>query len=149
MSVFHRSVLLAAAAAIPALAACSTEPSQSKAERAAMIEARKGAEVSSVCFAGQIDSFSTTGRNAVVVRTSPRDEYLLQTTSCFNLDNAMSLEIENRSSCLSRGDNIIAYDSVFGDDGTGMQPSRCLITGMYEWKSEAEVEAEMTADETM
>jgi len=142
MSIVKMSAIAASLAALPILAACSSAPSEAQQERTAMVEARKGEKVNNVCFAGQIDSFSTISDKAVVVRTGVRDRYLLETASCFGLGDAMSLQIENRGGCLSRGDNIVAYDSAFGNDGVGMKPSRCLITGIYEWKDEEEMAAQ-------
>lgn len=142
MSVLKNSAIVASLAAFPLLAACSSAPSEAQQERTAMVEARKGEQVNNVCFAGQIDSFSTISDRAVVVRTGVRDRYLLETASCFGLGDALSLQIENRGGCLSRGDNIVAYDSAFGNDGTGLKPSRCLITAIYEWKDEDELAAQ-------
>ncbi|GGC95423.1 DUF6491 family protein [Aquisalinus flavus] len=142
MPVFKISFLAAGIAALPLLGACSSAPSETQQERTAMVEARKGEQVNNVCFAGQIDSFSTINDRAVVVRTGVRDRYLLETASCFGLGNALSLQIENRGGCLTRGDYIVAYDSAFGNDGTGLKPSRCLITSIHEWKDEEEMAAQ-------
>lgn len=133
---FARRVIVSTAglAATFGLAACATDESrQESADKEAMVMANKGEEVSSICFAGNIDSFGPAVKDAVVVRTSPSKRYLLETQGCFNLEDAMSLQIDNFGSCVSRGDYIIAHDTVFGNSGDGIRPQRCLITGTYEW----------------
>lgn len=143
MTPFKTATAMTALVALSGLTACEQTPEQRA--RAEMdqreFEARKGEQVSSVCFAGSIDSFSRPRDNSVVVQARIRDEYLLTTSACFNLDNALSLQVESRSGCLSRGDYIVAYDTAFpGTDTTGIEPSRCLITGIYEWKDDSELD---------
>lgn len=132
---FNRTLLsLAGCSAALALAACATDESrQSGADKEAMVMANKGEEVSSICFAGSIDSFGPAIRDAVVVRSSPSKRYLLETSGCFDLANAVSLQIDNRGSCVSRGDYVIAHDTMFAGAGDGTGSQRCLITGTYEW----------------
>lgn len=134
MSLFKISTAFTALAALTVTAACTSSGNENESSDEAMIAARTGEEVRNVCFASSIDNFSITTKNAVVVSASPREKYLLTTSSCFGLDDAMSIEVENRTGCLSRGDYILAYDTVFGQSNTGMQPSRCVITRINKWK---------------
>mmetsp|Transcript_33092 Transcript_33092/g.42646 ORF Transcript_33092/g.42646 Transcript_33092/m.42646 type:complete len:166 (-) Transcript_33092:325-822(-) len=140
--------------------ACATEltPEQLEArdqERAAQVFAddpRRGEQVKNLCFASQIDSFGQTTKRAVVVREG-RDHFLIETfPGCFDLDYAQGLAIDSFSSCLSKGDRIIAFDSPFGNVGHRGAKQSCLIKAIYEWdedagKDEADDETEETTEE--
>jgi hypothetical protein len=79
------------------------------------------------------------------------DEYLVEVTgSCYDLDRAQSLSFDTfgASSCISRGDSIYAYDSVFGPDRTDIPPVRCPIKAIYKWDEDAaDQEAMMDGEE--
>ena len=109
-----------------------------KAEAVFADDPRRGDEVKKLCFASQIDSFGETTKRAVVVREGG-DHYLIETFSgCFDLDWAQSLAIDSATSCLSRGDRILAFDSAFvRKDDIGLQQS-CRVKTIYEWDRDAE-----------
>lgn len=116
------------------LAACATP---TEAELAAKAEAdkpdpRQGAEVKKICFSGSISGFSHTTRTSVVVSKGSKD-YLITTRSrCSDLDHAEALVLKPFSSCLSRGDKLIGFDSPFGGH-SGIRPTPCYIDKIYEW----------------
>ena len=137
---FYRPIFIALSLS---LAACTTPTggapdADAKAEKP---DPRRGAEVKQVCFARNIDGFGATTRNTVVI-SEGRDDYLVETyNGCFELNHAQSLAVDSSSSCLSRGDDIIAFDNVFGSDNTGARSLPCKIKAIYEWDKDA-VEAE-------
>lgn len=130
------------------LSACATAANGGMAERKDGIEKfagdpRLGPEVSRMCFASNVDSFSSPTDDTVILKVGASKQYLVETSSCYMLDNAMSIGLDASMSCATRGDNLIVSDSAFGlRDSSGIGPSRCLITGIYEWNEDAaEVDA--------
>lgn len=124
-----------------ALAACSSAPKNTIKE-AGEPDPRRGEEVNRICFASNIDGFGETTRNTVIIREG-RDSYLVETfRGCSDLQFAQSLAIDARSSCLTRGDNIIGFDSAFGPSDIGPKPLRCLVNKIYRWNPNAEAETE-------
>ena len=148
----HRIVF---AAMLLTVTACATATSpealeareQAKAEAVFAGDPRRGDEVKRLCFASQIDSFGETTKRAVVVREG-RDHYLIETfPGCFDLDWAQSLAIDASSSCLSKGDRILAFDNVFArKDDIGHQQS-CRVKSIYEWDRDAEASDDETDTE--
>ena len=147
----HRT---AAAVLLFTLSACATanspeaqaEREQARADEVFASDIRRGEQVDRVCFASSIDSFGETTRRAVVVREG-RDRYLIETFGgCFDLDWAQSLAIDTFSSCLSKGDRIIASDSVFGFDKQDFRQS-CRVKAIYAWNPDAEEDAESEASD--
>ncbi|MAP93997.1 MAG: hypothetical protein CMK07_03505 [Ponticaulis sp.] len=130
------------------LSACATAANGGMAEReqtrgiAQFAEdPRLGEEVSRMCFTSSIDSFSTTTRDTVVLEVSPSRHYIVETSSCSNLDSAQSLAIDGMSSCATRGDALIVSDSAFGlKNSSGLGPDRCLIKRIHEWNEDAAVD---------
>lgn len=125
--------------------ACATELTpeqleareQEKADQVFADDPRRGEQVRNLCFASQIDSFGQTTKRAVVVREG-RDHFLIETfPGCFDLDYAQGLAIDSFSSCLSKGDRILAFDTPFGNSGhSGIQQS-CRVKAIYEWDEDA------------
>ena len=71
---------------------------------------------------------------------------------CFDLDFAQGLAIDSFSSCLSKGDRIIAFDTPFGNVGHSGIKQSCRVKAIYEWdedagKDEDETDSEETTDE--
>lgn len=137
--------------------ACATELTpeqleareQEKADQVFADDPRRGEQVRNLCFASQIDSFGQTTKRAVVVREG-RDHFLIETfPGCFDLDYAQGLAIDSFSSCLSKGDRILAFDTPFGNSGhNGIQQS-CRVKAIYKWDKDAgeeDSEAEDTGD---
>lgn len=114
-------------------------------------DARLGEKVDRVCFKSSIDSFRSPTDRTVIVEEGVNDEYLIETTgTCPDLDWAQSLSFDTprAASCVTRGDSIYAYDSVFGPDNTGIAPIRCPISAIYKWNEQAaETEAKMDGEE--
>ena len=125
------------------LAACTSgAPANTLSAQAEKPDPRRGEEVRNLCFARSIDSFGETTRNSVVVREG-MDYYLIETFSgCFDLDRAQSLRFDNATSCLSKGDRIIAYDSAFGPDRIGPSSVPCSIKAIYEWNPDTTEDAD-------
>ena len=140
------ATLTSAAAAV--LAACSSAPDGNDDMANWQDDARLGEKVDRICFTDNIDNFRNATRNTVIVEEGVNDEYLIETAgSCYDLKNAMSLSLDTfgSSSCVSRGDNIFAYDSAFGPDSSDIPPIRCPIGAIYEWNEGAA--EDMAADE--
>ena len=103
---------------------------------------RLGEEVRNMCFASSVDSFSNANERTVVLEISPSKNYLVETSSCPNLDSAQSIALDAHTSCASKGDSLIVSDSAFGlGQSSGLGPVRCMIKGIYEWNEDAEVAA--------
>lgn len=136
--------------------ACATELTpeqleareQQKADQVFANDPRRGEQVRNLCFASQIDGFQQTTKRAVVVREG-RDHFLIETfPGCFDLDHAQGLAIDSFSSCLSKGDKILAFDSPFGNAGhSGIQQS-CRVKAIYAWDEDAGKEDSDAEDKT-
>ena len=152
---------IALTALLLAVSACATELTpeqleareQEKADQVFANDPRRGEQVRNLCFASQIDSFGQTTKRAVVVREG-RDHFLIETfPGCFDLDFAQGLAIDSFSSCLSKGDRILAFDTPFGNRGhSGIQQS-CRVKAIYEWdedagKEDSDAEEEAESEET-
>ncbi|MAK60875.1 MAG: hypothetical protein CMK09_07845 [Ponticaulis sp.] len=99
---------------------------------------RLGEQVDRMCFASNIDSFSQNTRDTVVLEMSPGKDFLVETSSCFDLDRAQSVAIDAHSSCVTRGDRLLVSDSVFSaSSSTGAGPNRCFIKAIYAWDEKA------------
>lgn len=126
-----------------ALAACTaTGATEGDTAEATTPDPRRGEEVDRICFASNINGFTETTRRSVVVEVGANTSYLIETFGpCFNLDRALSLGVSSTTSCLTRGDNLYASDSVFGfNDRTGIPPQRCVVNKMYRWNPDARAE---------
>lgn len=109
---------------------------------------RLGERVDRMCFTSTIDGFSQPDEDTVVLRASASRHYLVETSACFNLERALSIGLDSRTSCASRGDRLIVSDSAFPSrSNTGTSVDSCLITAIYEWDDDADEEAEETAEE--
>lgn len=129
--------------ALMALGACATDGVTPRADAIAetLADVRVGEEVDRICFTRGIDSFSEEKRNSVVLRRGVKDEYLVVTRSCQNLDMAQSLRLDSSLGCLRRQDYIRVYQSAFGpSDADRFAFDRCQIDAIYKWHDEAEVE---------
>lgn len=139
----HRIAFAAMLLTVTACATATTPEAleareRAKAEAVFADDPRRGDKVKRLCFASQIDSFGETTKRAVVVREGG-DHYLIETfAGCFDLDWAQSLAIDSATSCLSKGDRILAFDSAFvRHDDVGHQQS-CRVKTIYEWDRDAE-----------
>ena len=127
------------------LSACST-PTDTAAATLDEPDIRRGEQVKQVCFTGSISGFSHTTKNSVVISKGLKD-YLVTTRSrCPDLDHAQALALKPFSSCLSRGDKLIGFDSPFGRH-SGVGPIPCYVDRIYEWDDKAtEVAPDPEAD---
>ena len=125
------------------LAACASAPGETKPRGVAAYadDARLGEKISNACFASNIDGFSMNTRDTVVLRDGNR-EYMVEVLgNCLELDNAVTIGIDARTSCLSRSDYLIVSSSLTGN-GPGLGPQRCMIKEIYAWDSDAEAPEE-------
>ncbi|MEM5517266.1 DUF6491 family protein [Henriciella sp. AS95] len=130
----------ASAALLMALAGCSSTAASDETADEWRTDARLGERVDRICFGSSIDNFRNATRNTVIVEKGVNDEYLIETVGrCYDLDHALSLSFDNSpgAGCISRGDAIYAYDSVFGPSQTDMPSVRCPIAAIYEWDEDA------------
>ncbi|MFC6200087.1 DUF6491 family protein [Ponticaulis profundi] len=126
------------------LSACATAANGASSDEPRGIERyagdpRLGEEVSNMCFASSVDSFSENTDDTVVLAISPKKSYLVEVDrGCYNLDTAQSIGLAASMSCASKGDKLIVSDSAFGlGQSSGIGPSSCLIKGIYEWDKDA------------
>ncbi|MFC7290143.1 DUF6491 family protein [Hirschia litorea] len=109
---------------------------------------RIGEEVKRVCRGGGIDGFGETTRNTVVVSTGVKKQHLLKVAGgCFNLQNAQSISFDQHSSCLTRGDSLLAFENVFGPSDTDPRPIKCIITNIYEYDMDAVSDSDPTIEQ--
>ncbi len=109
---------------------------------------RIGEEVKRVCRGSGIDGFGETTRNTVVVSTGVKKQHLLKVAGgCFNLQNAQSISFDQHSSCLSRGDSLLAYENAFGPSHTDPRPIKCIITNIYEYDMDAVSDKDPTIEQ--
>ena len=88
-----------------------------------------------------------TTKRAVVVREGG-DRYLVETfPGCFDLDWAQSLAIDSFGACLTKGDRILAFDSVFPNDRHVGGQQSCRVKAIYEWDRDAVADDGVTEDE--
>jgi len=100
---------------------------------------RLGEKVDRICTVRQIRGIGETTRDTVVVDAGIKERYLLHTFGgCFDLDDALSVSFDAFSSCLTRGDDLRAFDSVFGPDRRDFRAPACKIREIYEWDRDAE-----------
>ncbi|MGJ3231280.1 MAG: DUF6491 family protein [Oceanicaulis sp.] len=136
---------LSAAAAL-ALGACASDDGMDGADAQPQdfadyeSDPRLGARVDRICFGQSINGFGETTDETVLLESGVDDWYLAHTYNCPNLEFAQSLSFDRYGSCLRQGDEIIAYDSAFGDDNVGIEPRGCTIRAIYEWDPSRAIE---------
>ncbi len=103
---------------------------------------RLGEEVSRMCFASSVDSFSLATDDTVVLEISPSKSYLVEVSgACSKLDSAQSIALDAASSCATRGDRLLVSDSAFGlQQASGFGPDRCMIKSIHEWDKRAKAD---------
>ncbi|TGY89941.1 hypothetical protein E5163_02035 [Marinicauda algicola] len=133
------TIFLAGAAAVLAAACTTAVDGEPKGAAAFADDPRLGEPVDRLCFARQIHGFGQTTDRTIVVEASVNEHYLIETAGyCPDLDWAQSISFDAFSSCLSRGDSLIPYTSIFGPDHSDLRPPReCLIREIYAWDPEA------------
>jgi hypothetical protein len=142
---------IAAITVLMGLAGCSTTSETGEQDKAWRTDARLGEQVDRICFRSSIDNFRAPTRNTVIVEKGVNDEYLIETMGrCHDLSHAQSLSFDTfpGAGCVSRGDSIYAFDSVFGPDRTDIPSVRCPIAAIYEWDEDAaEAASEVETEE--
>ncbi len=124
------------------LSASAEEPEKPKKEFSAEGDPRLGEEVTNLCFTRSISGFKRYGKDALILRRSVKDRYLVTFSGiCSNLRSVQAVKLASRSSCLSRGDVILVSDSAFFTDNTGFGIERCMIKRIYQWNEDAIEEA--------
>jgi hypothetical protein len=137
-----------AAALFSTVAACQSTPEDASKKDAdttevAEVDPRRGEEVDRICFASNIRGFGETTRSTVVVNAGVNQRYLLEVfRGCTNLDHAQSLAFDSFSSCITRGDNILAFESFTGPSRHDFPSIPCRINKIYEWNKDAGEDAE-------
>ena len=98
-----------------------------------------GEEVRNICFTRSIDGFRTIDGedDVILLERAINDWYyveLIGPCSYNRLKFAQAIGIKTfpGSGCLSRGDELIFSDSVFGADSE-LDLTRCRVNGIYEW----------------
>lgn len=112
-----------AAALALALAACSSMPKQTDAERLSLYRTHAGEPVSSFRYFGTLNGWTPLGDQALAVWTRPSEAYLLELTAhCMDLDFAQAISITNLMSTVSaRFDDVLVRG---GGTSVGRMPCR-------------------------
>lgn len=136
--------------AVGLVAACtSTVIDQPRGAAKFAEDARLGEKVDKICFKREIDGFTHTDRDTVVVSAGINENYLLEVRGpCTNLRHALSIAIDAPLSCVSRFDAIVVSTSAFTLNDPHGGPQRCTINEIYAWNEDAEHETDITTEET-
>lgn len=116
------------------LAACATSSPRLEAEDF-LASPALGEKVDRICFVRSIDGFSQPTRTTVIVEEGLNDHYLIEVFgACQDLDWAQSLTFTRTTgSCLTRGDRLLAFDTVFPDRSDLRFSNQCTIRAIYDW----------------
>ncbi|WP_394175769.1 DUF6491 family protein [Thalassotalea litorea] len=111
---------------------CSGNGEQSSAAKE--VDPRQGKEVSQVCYASSLDSWSTLDSERKALLIYPRSNKAYKLTLSGTCDpqwafTRIATVQRMGSSCLSRGDKVVT-------DVTGGMVDSCIITRIYEWHPE-------------
>ena len=134
------SILLAGAAVGLTAAACETAATDEPDGVASFADdPRLGERADRICFTSQIDGFGQATDRTIVVEAGVNEHYLIETFGyCPNLDWAQSIRFDAFSSCLTRGDSLMPYETLFASDYSGLAaPRACLISSIHEWNPDA------------
>jgi len=136
------SISVMATLAIAMTVACQSTPNNGEtievAEESVEIDPRRGDEVDRICFSSGIRGFGKATKNTVIVNKSASKQYQLEVfQGCQNLRHAESLAFDTTSSCVTRGDKILAFSSFTGPSRNDFPSFPCSITKMYEWNKDA------------
>ncbi len=114
---------LAASALVLAVAACSSMPKQTDAERLDMYRTHAGEPVKDFRYFGSLNGWTPLGDQALAVWTRPNEAYLLELTAhCMDLNFAPAIRITNMMGSVSaRFDDVIVHG---GGAGVGRVPCR-------------------------
>lgn len=135
-----RSILLC----VCLLAACVTAPEEeaARAEAQSQIEAeisaRQGEAVNRICPRGN-DGWKAL-RDDILLLEASGDWYMAKLSGACDPDSAFAViatRTDLGSSCLQRGDDIYT--------GRPRSGGRCVITGLYEWDEDAEIDPATSA----
>jgi hypothetical protein len=90
--------------------------------------------VDTVCFSSGINGFREVAEQAVVLKKSSTEGYLVRTGHCSKLRGVEGLKIDDPSGCLKRGDLLNVYDSQFPRAGDPLhKPDRCRVMAIHKW----------------
>lgn len=134
--------------AIGLISGCASTPSDTPrgAEKYAE-DARLGEQVDRICFNRNIDGFSHTDRDTVVVSAGVNEDYLLVVRGpCQNLRHAQAIGIDSALSCVTKFDRILVSTSAFSLVDNLGGPERCMIQEIYSWDEDAEDKQEEEKD---
>jgi len=106
--------------------------------RAFAADPRLGQEVDRICFARNIEGFTTTSRDTLVIRTSPNTQFLVEVSgTCPSLIRAQTVAVDSTLSCVTPGDFLIVSESPFSLRNRGVVPDRCAINRIFTWDPDA------------
>ena len=134
-----KNLILATCAAI-ALGGCASapgEPTKKGIEKYAG-DPRLGDETNKICFTSSIDGFSMNDRDTVLLHDGNKRYMVEVTGTCFDLENAESIALDDTTGCLTPGDSIVVAETFGGSFGS----RRCMIRKIYNWDRNAETPAE-------
>lgn len=134
----NRTPLLVSLAICLCLSACTGGPHnggvQKTAADAFANDPHVGEPVDTVCLGPSLNGFYEVGNQALVVRRTVGEAYLLRTGFCPNLESIEGLDFEQASQCLKRGDRIAVYDTRFPRAGEPSdRPDSCTVLSIHEW----------------
>jgi len=126
-------------AALITLSACATNGTSRSEDIAELLtDSRVGEAVDNICFTRGIDGFSDNDDYSVVLRRGVKDEYLVVTKFCPDLQFAQSIGLDNRRSCLRRQDDIHVFRTAFPQSDIDRRGfTSCYIDAIYKWDKDA------------
>lgn len=146
----HIALLCAVAPFLIGLASCASTSNETKIRGIAAFEGdpRLGKKVDKICFQRNIDGFSETTNDTVVLSAGVNKDYIVSVNgACRNLDYARSVGVLPRTSCLTRNDVLLVSQSAFTlNDRNSLGPDRCFVDEIYKWDKRAEAEKDMAAN---
>lgn len=99
---------------------------------------RLGDAVDTVCFSGRLTGFYSVTNDAIVVRRTQNEVYLLRIGFCPNAGRAEAISLPDNLRCLSRGDRIFVDDTPFPTQRDAAdRTNSCLVNGIFEWNEDA------------
>ena len=151
-------IFFMASIALLALAACATTPgdaTDTTDDIDLTADPRVGEVADVICFGQRISDFRSIGDQALILRRSPREEYLVITSSCPSAKVAQEISspwrcrlrdlsrrcVEWRrpsNNCFRWGSDLVVLDKPFptNNDLEAGKP-RCRVRALYEWNEDA------------
>ena len=95
---------------------------------------RLGEKMNSACSVRTVRGFSLHSDTTIVFDISPRRKILVEVFGmCHNLETAMRIALDPKTSCLTPGDKIIVSSSMFAGSSSPFDTETCRVKSIYSW----------------